>query len=473
MSKRITVIGAGPGGYTAAFDAAKKGAKVTLIEKKWLGGTCLNCGCIPTKTLKASAEAFEAIHQAKEYGITVEGSAAVDMPAVIARKEKVSATLRGGLEKTADLLKVNVIMGTAKVISANLVEVTKEDGSVEKVESDDLIIATGSAPLNLPSLPVDHKYVLSSDDALLLNYVPKTMIIVGGGVIGSELAMVFNTFGTKVTIIEGADRILPVPSLDEELSKILTREMKKAGIKTEVRRVVDSVEIVDGKVKAKVVDSPFCPPATPGEAAFAEADVVISAVGRSANSKGLGLEELGMELNRGYIVANEYLETSIPHIWAIGDILGPAKIMLAHMAVAEALTVVQNIMGDKKVAQDYRVVPSAVFVTPEIGSVGASEAQLKKQGLVEGTDYKVELFQFRELGKAQAMGQLPGAFKLIVDAKTNKILGAHLAGAHSSDIIAEVTMAMQMGATVADIAHTIHSHPTLAEGIFEAAHRMA
>ncbi len=473
MSKRITVIGAGPGGYTAAFDAAKKGAKVTLIEKKWLGGTCLNCGCIPTKTLKASAEAFEAIHQAKEYGITVEGSAAVDMPAVIARKEKVSATLRGGLEKTTDLLKVNVIMGTAKVISANLVEVTKEDGSVEKVESDDLIIATGSAPLNLPSLPVDHKYVLSSDDALLLNYVPKTMIIVGGGVIGSELAMVFNTFGTKVTIIEGADRILPVPSLDEELSKILTREMKKAGIKTEVRRVVDSVEIVDGKVKAKVVDSPFCPPATPGEAAFAEADVVISAVGRSANSKGLGLEELGMELNRGYIVANEYLETSIPHIWAIGDILGPAKIMLAHMAVAEALTVVQNIMGDKKVAQDYRVVPSAVFVTPEIGSVGASEAQLKKQGLVEGTDYKVELFQFRELGKAQAMGQLPGAFKLIVDAKTNKILGAHLAGAHSSDIIAEVTMAMQMGATVADIAHTIHSHPTLAEGIFEAAHRMA
>lgn len=473
MSKRITVIGAGPGGYTAAFDAAKKGAKVTLIEKKWLGGTCLNCGCIPTKTLKASAEAFEAIHQAKEYGINVEGSATVDMPAVIARKEKVSATLRGGLEKTADLLKVNVIMGTAKVISANLVEVTKEDGSVEKVESDDIIIATGSAPLNLPSLPVDHKYVLSSDDALLLNYVPKTMIIVGGGVIGSELAMVFNTFGTKVTIIEGADRILPVPSLDEELSKILTREMKKAGIKTEVRRVVDSVEIVDGKVKAKVVDSPFCPPATPGEAAFAEADVVISAVGRSANSKGLGLEELGMEMNRGYIVANEYLETSIPHIWAIGDILGPAKIMLAHMAVAEALTVVQNILGDKKVAQDYKIVPSAVFVTPEIGSVGVSEAQLKKQGLAEGTDYKVEIFQFRELGKAQAMGQLPGAFKLIVDAKTNKILGAHLAGAHSSDIIAEVTMAMQMGATAADIAHTIHSHPTLAEGIFEAAHKMA
>ena len=238
MSKRITVIGAGPGGYTAAFDAAKKGASVTLIEAKWLGGTCLNCGCIPTKTLKSSAEAYETIHQAKEYGINVAGEATVDMPAVIARKEKVSSVLRGGLEKTAAQLKVNLIMGTAKVISANLVEVTKADGSVEKVESDDIIIATGSSPLNLPSLPVDHKYILSSDDALLLQYVPKSIIIVGGGVIGSELAMVFNTFGSKVTIIEGADRVLPVPSLDEEMSKILTREMKKAGIKTEVRRVV-------------------------------------------------------------------------------------------------------------------------------------------------------------------------------------------------------------------------------------------
>ena len=230
-----------------------------------------------------------------------------------------------------------------------------------------------------------------------------------------------------------------------------------------------SCEIVDGKVKAKVVDSPFLQHDKPGEPVVLEADVLISAVGRSANSKGLGLEELGMELNRGYIVANEYLETSIPHIYAIGDILGPAKIMLAHMAAAEGLTVVQNILGDKKVAQDYTIVPSAVFVTPEVGSVGLSEKQCKDKGL----DYSVEIFQFRELGKAQAMGQLPGAFKLIVDNSTKKVLGAHLAGAHSSDIIAEVTMAMKMGATVADIAHTIHSHPTLAEGIFEAAHRMA
>lgn len=468
MSKRLTVIGAGPGGYTAAFDAAQKGATVTLIEAKWMGGTCLNCGCIPTKTLKASAEAYETIHQAKEYGINVEGTAAVDMPAVIARKEKVSSVLRGGLEKTAANLKVNVIFGTAKVLSANLVEVTKADGSVEKVEGDDIIIATGSLPLNLPSLPVDHKHVLSSDDALELKYVPETMIIVGGGVIGSELAMIFQAFGSKVTIVEGADRVLPVPSLDEEMSKIINREMKKAGIKIEVARVVESVEIVDGKVKAKVVGSPFVQHAKPVEPFELVADVIISSVGRSANSKGLGLEELGMEMNRGYIVANEYLETSIPHIYAIGDILGPAKIMLAHMAAAEALTAVQNIMGDKKVAQDYSVVPSAVFVTPEIGTVGLSEKQCKDKGI----EYKTELFQFRELGKAQAMGQLPGAFKLIVDAKTDKVLGAHLAGAHCSDLISEIAIAMKMGATVKDIAHTIHSHPTLAEGIFEAAHRM-
>ncbi len=469
MSKRITIIGAGPGGYTAAFEAAQKGATVTLIEAKYLGGTCLNCGCIPTKTLKSSAEAYETIHQAKEYGLKFEGTATVDMEAVVARKEKVSSVLRGGLEKTAANLKVNVVFGTAKVISANLVEVTKADGSIEKVEGDDLIIATGSSPLNLPSLPVDHKHILSSDDALELKYVPKSIIIVGGGVIGSELAMIFQTFGSKVTIVEGLDRVLPVPSLDEEMSKILLREMKKAGIKAELGRIVESCEIVDGKVKAKVVDSPFLQHDKPGEPVILEADVLISAVGRSANSKGLGLEELGMELNRGYIVANEYLETSIPHIYAIGDILGPAKIMLAHMAAAEGLTVVQNILGDKKVAQDYTIVPSAVFVTPEVGSVGLSEKQCKDKGL----DYTVEIFQFRELGKAQAMGQLPGAFKLIVDNNTKKVLGAHLAGAHSSDIIAEVTMAMKMGATVADIAHTIHSHPTLAEGIFEAAHRMA
>ena len=239
MSKRITIIGAGPGGYTAAFDAAQKGATVTLIEAKHLGGTCLNCGCIPTKTLKSSAEAFETIHQAKEYGLKFEGTATVDMEAVVARKEKVSSVLRGGLEKTAANLKVNVVFGTAKVISANLVEVTKADGSIEKVEGDDLIIATGSSPLNLPSLPVDHKHILSSDDALELKYVPKSIIIVGGGVIGSELAMIFQTFGSKVTIVEGLDRVLPVPSLDEEMSKILLREMKKAGIKAELGRIVE------------------------------------------------------------------------------------------------------------------------------------------------------------------------------------------------------------------------------------------
>lgn len=468
MAKRITIIGAGPGGYSAAFDAAKKGAEVTLIESHFLGGTCLNWGCIPTKTLKSSAEAFELVQHAKNFGVVMNESPQIDMEAVIARKDKVSATLRGGLEKTCAQLKVKTIFGVGKVISASLVEVRKEDGTVEQVESDDIIIATGSSILNLPSLPVDHKHILSSDDALELKYVPSSIIIVGGGVIGCELAMIYQAFGSKVTLVEGLDRLIPVPSLDEEMSKLLQREMKKAGISVELGRTVQSSEIVDGKVKALVGDSPFINHAKPKEPKTIEAEVLIVAVGRIPNTAGLGLEEVGVETDaRGYIVANEYLETNIPHIYAIGDILGPSKIMLAHMAVMEGLVAIENIFGNKK-ACGYDVCPSAIFVSPEIGSVGLSEKQAREQGY----DVQVELFQFRELGKAQAMGSLPGVFKLIADKSNRKVLGAHIAGAHATDLIAELGLALQMGATIDDLAHTIHAHPTLAEGVFEAAHRM-
>lgn len=468
MTKQITILGAGPGGYTAAFAAAKKGAEVTLIESHYLGGTCLNWGCIPTKTLKASAEAFELIHNAKDFGVLTEGNAKIDMPAVIARKEKVSATLRGGLEKTCARLKVKTIFGVGTIKNANLVEVLGADGVITLVESDDIIIATGSSTLNLPNLPIDHKNVLNSDDALELNYVPESMIIVGGGVIGCELAFIYQAFGTKVTLIEGLERVLPIPSLDEEMSKIIQREMKKAGIKTELASVVNTCTVKDNKVFAEVISSPFLENTKIKEPKILEADIIVVAVGRVPNTQNLGLQELNVETDkRGFIVANEYLETNIPHIYAIGDVLGPSKIMLAHMAATEGLVAIENIFGTKK-ACDYRVCPSAIFVSPEIGSVGLSE----KQALDQGYDIQVEVSQFRELGKAQAMGALPGAFKLIADKKTGKLLGAHIAGAHASDLIAELALALQMGATIKDIAHTIHAHPTLAEGIMEAAHKM-
>ncbi len=473
MALRITIIGAGPGGYTAAFDAAKRGAEVTLVESKWLGGTCLNCGCIPTKTLKSSAEALETVRRAQEFGIAGAGEASVDMPAVIARKRKVSETLRGGLEKSCAKLKIKVVMGRGQVVSANLVKATLADGTVQDIEGDKVIIATGSDVLNLPALPVDGKYILSSNEALELDHVPARLVIVGGGVVGTELAFIFRAFGSEVTIVEGQNRLLPVPSVDEEMSKLLQREAKKKGIKVELCRTVNSTKVEDGKVYAELGPSPFLAPelvpASAKKPATLEADCIFMTIGRVAVTEGLGLAEAGVATDkRGYVVVNDYLETSVPGIYAIGDILGPARIMLAHMASAEAHVAVANIFGASE-KPNYDVVPSGIFSSPEIGDVGLTEAQAKQKGL----DVATSEFQFRELGKAQAMGELPGVFKLVADKASGKLLGAHFAGAHATDLIAECALALQLGATVADIAGTIHAHPTLAEGVMEAAANMA
>ncbi len=470
---RITVIGAGPGGYTAAFAAAKRGAEVTLVEAKWLGGTCLNCGCIPTKTLKSSAEALETIHRAAEFGIAGAGTPSVDMPAVVARKRKVSETLRGGLEKTCQKLKVNLVMGRGQVVSSSLVKVTLADGSVQDIEGDKVIIATGSNVLDLPGLSVDGKYILSSDEALELDHVPASLVIVGGGVVGTELAFIFRAFGSQVTLVEGQDRLLPIPSVDAEMSKLIQREAKKKGIKAELCRTVTSTRVEDGKIFVDLGPSPFLAPeqipASAKKPVTLEADCVFATVGRSAHNQGLGLAEAGIETDkRGFITVNDYLETSVPGVYAIGDILGPARIMLAHMASAEALVAVNNIFGAQE-KPNYDVVPSGIFSSPEIGDVGLTEAQAKAKGFEVVTSE----FQFRELGKAQAMGELPGVFKLVADKASGKLLGAHFAGAHATDLISEATLALQLGASVSDIARTIHAHPTLAEGVMEAAANIA
>ncbi len=473
MALRITVIGAGPGGYTAAFDAAKRGAEVTLVESRWLGGTCLNCGCIPTKTLKSSAEALETIRRAAEFGIAGAGTPTVDMPAVIARKRKVTETLQGGLEKTCAKLKVKLVMGRGQVVNAGLVKVTLADGTVQDIEGDRVIIATGSNVLNLPTLPVDGTHILSSDEALELDHVPARLVIVGGGVVGTELAFIFRAFGSEVTIVEGQNRLLPVPSVDEEMSKLLQREAKKKGIKVELARTVNATRVEDGKVFAELGPSPFLAPelvpASAKKPVTLEADCLFMTIGRVANSDGLGLAEAGIATDkRGYITVNDHLETSVPGVYAIGDILGPARIMLAHMASAEAHVAVANIFGAEE-TPDYNVVPSGIFSSPEIGDVGLTEAQAEAQGYEVVTSE----FQFRELGKAQAMGELPGVFKLVADKASGKLLGAHFAGAHATDLISECAIALHMGATVSDIARTIHAHPTLAEGVMEAAANIA
>lgn len=470
MAQRITIIGGGPGGYTAAFSAAKAGAEVTLVESSHMGGTCLNWGCIPTKTLKASAEALETAHRLAEFGISGAGEAVPDMPAIIARKDKVSGILRGGLEKTCSKLKVRLLRGRGEVLSACLVRVHGADGVVQEVEGDRVIIATGSSTLNIPTLPVDHERIITSDDALELQTVPKRMLVVGGGVIGCELAFIFQAFGSKVTVVEGLDRILPVPSIDADLSKLIQREMKKRGIACELARTATKAEVTDTGVQVTLGPSPFVKdlPASAQKESVLEADVVLVAVGRVPNTSGLGLAEAGVETDqRGWIKADARLETSVPGIFAVGDVLGPARIMLAHVAAMEGLVAVRNCLGAAE-AMDYSVVPAAVFTSPEVATVGLTEAQAREQGF----NVACPQSNFRELGKAQAMGELAGLFKLVVDADSGKILGAHLAGAHVSDIIAEPTLAMQLGATAKDLARTIHAHPTLAEGLFETAHQL-
>ncbi len=467
---KISIIGAGPAGYIAAFAAAKKGAEVSLIEYDNVGGTCLNYGCIPTKTIKSSAEALEIAHNLATYGITGIGEAKADMPQIVARKTKVTEILRSGIEKSCNQLKIEIVRAKAEIISAKLIKVECNDGSTKEIASDKIIIATGSSSLELPALAVDHKYILSSDDALELQYVPESMIIVGGGVIGAELAGIYSTLGAKVTIVEGLSRLLPVPSIDEEMSKILQREMKKSGIKQELYQIVSSCKTENNKVYAQLAPSPFIEdvPENAKLAPVLEADVLIVAAGRVPNTAGLGLERLGLTTDaRGWIKTDDVYETNIKDIYAIGDILGPSRIMLAHMASAEAEQLIENIFNQTNKSANYAICPSAIFTTPEIGCVGISEAEAKEQNI----EVDCPIFQFRELGKAQAMGAIAGAFKFILEKNTGKILGCHIAGAHASDLIAEAALAISLNASAQDIANCIHAHPTLAEGLYELAHK--
>lgn len=461
----ITIIGSGPGGHIAAFEAARRGAEVTLIEKAEIGGTCLNWGCIPTKTLKSSAEALETAGRLKDFGITAEGGESTgfkaDMEAVVARKERVRKVLCGGLEKTCSSLNIRVVRGSAELGADKTVRVRTEEG-VEEIKSDSIIIATGSSILELPSLPVDHKRIINSDDALDLDHVPEKMVIVGGGVIGCELAFIYRAFGSEVTIVEGLDRLLPIPSVDKDMSKLLQREAKKHRIKVQLAKTVQKVEVVDGKVQCVLGPSPFVENAKGGEETI-EADVVLVAVGRTPNTDGLNLAEAGVETDeRGWIKADGNMRTSAEGIYAIGDVLGPARVMLAHAASAEGLCAVDNCLGKERTL-DYSVIPSGIFTSPEIGTVGLSE----EEAISRNIEVRSQVFQFRELGKAQAMGELPGMFKIICEKESGKILGAHIAGAHATDLIAEAGLAIKNGLTAADVAHTIHAHPTLAEGFYE------
>jgi len=448
MDFDILVLGGGPGGYVAAIRASQVGAKACLVEERELGGTCLNRGCIPTKALVESARALFIARHGAEFGVSC-SDARPDYARMAARKDEICARLRKGVEFLLKKNKVEVIPGRGKLTDAHTVEVTA-GGQTRKVSAHHLILATGSEPLRLKSFPFDGKSVLTSDDALRLDAIPKSLLVVGGGYIGAEWASILGQLGTRVTIVEMMDQLLP--RSDTDLAKELFRIFKKSGMEIYLQTQVKSVKVQDGGVTCELSN---------GKNIVAEK--VLVAVGRALNSSEIGLESAGVKTERGAILIDEHCRTNVPNIYAIGDVT--AKMMLAHVASHQAAVAAECAVGrDRKM--DYRVVPSCVFTHVEIGSVGKTSAECAA-AKIEVKEFR---YPFMALGKAQAIGETQGWAKIIADAKTGELLGVHIIGPHASDLIAEAALAMTMEATVADIAHAIHAHPTLPEALAECAH---
>ena len=465
MSTKITIIGAGPGGYVAAIRAAQSGAEVTIIEQENVGGTCLNHGCIPSKIMITTAEMLEKFNRAGEFGIRTEGTPRVDMQRLMERKNSIIKTQIKGILGLLSHHKIRYIKGAAYIKDQGLITVQNPGDEEIEVAWDKLIIATGTQPLSIPSLPFDGYKIISSNDALCLEEIPESTMIVGGGVIGCEFACILSALGSKVTVVEALPRLLPIPSVDEDCSKILQREFKKKKIKFMVNKTVESFEKIDTNLKVIISSSPFLenPSEKDKKPLVVEVEKMLVCIGRKPNSDNIGLENINIETDeRGWIPADDHMKTNVENVYAIGDILGPAKIMLAHVASTEGEVAAENAMGESK-KMEYDVVPGGIFTSPEVGNVGLTETQAREQGI----NVRADSVLFRTLGKAQVIGEIAGQAKIISNADTGKILGVHIIGAHATDLIAEGTLAIKLGATVKDLTETIHAHPTLAEVMLE------
>lgn len=469
---RITIIGGGPAGFTAALEAAHRGCCVTLVERRALGGVCLNHGCIPTKTLRASADALVLARRLAEYGVTGLGAPAIDAGRVQARRRAVIDTLRAGLAQHCIRAGVTLLEAEARVLDARRVALRPCQGAAPGakddtvLEGDALILAPGSRQRRLPGLEPDHAWICDSDDALELDTVPASVIIAGGGVVGCELACIYAAFGSRVTVVEPLERALPLPSVDADISALLERELRKRKIRLLTGRKLETVEVDAGapggagRVRAVAADVEGQRPAE-----VLEADRLFVAAGREPDTADLGLEQAGVRLDAaGWITADAGLRTSVDGIWAAGDALGPSRIMLAHVAAAEGAAIVDTLCGGQR-RVNYAAVPSAIFTAPELGCAGLTEAQAR----AAGADTVCGITHLRALGRAHAMGELPGFVKLVADRQDGRILGIHLAGAHASDLLGEAALALSLGARLRDVAETVHAHPTLAEAFGEAA----
>jgi dihydrolipoamide dehydrogenase len=447
----LAVLGGGPGGYVAAIRGAQLGLKTCVIDQDKLGGICLNWGCIPTKALLKNAEVYHYIKNAGTYGINV-GKVSVDFKKNIKRSRDVSNRLSKGIEFLIKKNKITHIQGTGKLTSKTSLEV-KNKQKTDTIEADKIILATGARPKSFPGMEYDRNRVISFKEAMILDSPPKNMIIIGSGAIGSEFAYYYNEFGTEVHLIEMMDRILPVE--DSDVSKEVAKSFKKSGITISTETKVSKIESLETKEKVHTEKN--------GKEEILEGDVALLAVGVKGNIENIGLEELGIITDQCAITINEFNQTNIPTIYAIGDVSGPP--WLAHVASAQGHVAADHAAGHETKPVNYSNIPSCTYCQPQVGSLGMTEAQAKEAG----HGVKIGKFLFQASGKAMAVGNTTGFVKLVFDSKYGELLGAHIVGAEATELIAELGLAKGLEATWEDIAMTVHAHPTLSEAIMEAA----
>ncbi|HSV88475.1 MAG TPA: dihydrolipoyl dehydrogenase [Bacteroidales bacterium] len=453
MNYDLIVLGSGPGGYVAAIRASQLGLKVAVVEKAELGGVCLNWGCIPTKALLKSAQVFDYLNHASEYGVSFEGKILADLPAMVKRSREVAEGMSKGIQYLFKKNKIDHIAGFGKVLPGKIVEVYSENRTTTKYGANHIIIATGARSRELENLPIDGVKIIGYRQALVLDELPGSMVVVGSGAIGSEFAYFFNALGSRVTLVEYMPNIVPVE--DEEVSKQLERSFKKAKMKVITSGEVISVDTSGEKCKVLI--------RTKSGEDVVEADVVLSAVGIKANIEGIGLEETGIKTENGKIVVDKFYRTSTEGYYAIGDVV-PGQ-ALAHVASAEGIICVEKIAGHNPEPLDYNNIPGCTYCVPEVASVGYTEAKAREAGY----DLKIGKFPFTASGKASAAGAKDGFVKVIFDAKYGELLGVHMIGANVTEIIAEAVVARKLETTAHEIIKAVHPHPTMSEAFMEAA----
>jgi len=451
----VVIIGSGPGGYVSAIRCAQLGFNTAIIEKyNSLGGTCLNVGCIPSKALLSSSHHYAEIKHFEENGIEISGEVKVNLEKMIARKQAVVDQTVGGINFLMEKNKITVFNGIGSFVDATHVAIAKTDGSSETIESKNIIIATGSKPSSLPFITIDKERIITSTEALKLKEIPKHLVIIGGGVIGIELGQVYLRLGAQVSVVEFMDRI--IPGMDSSLSKELTKVLKKQGMKFYVSHKVKAVERNGDSVSVQAEN-------LKGETITLDGDYALVSVGRRPYTDNLNADKAGVKISdRGQVEVNEHLQTNVSNIFAIGDVVRGA--MLAHKAEEEGVMVAEILAGQKPHI-DYNLIPGVVYTWPEVAAVGKTEEQLKESGV----EFKSGSFPFKALGRARASGDLDGFVKILADAKTDEVLGIHMIGARTADLIAEAVTAMEFRASAEDISRISHAHPTFSEAIKEAA----